>query len=1669
MATEVGIRLSAKDDTGSAFGSVARNLDSLKVSAASVGNSLAGLGIGLSAGAFVAFTQGVINSMDALNDLKDATGASIENISALEDIARRSGASFDTVSTALIKMNQGLNAAKPGSDTALAIEAIGLSIKDLKALDPAEALRRVAVGLSGFADDGNKARITQELFGKSLKDIAPLLNDVADAGALVGKVTTEQTKAAELLNKQFFALQTNALDASRTLVNTFIPTLGTIAAEFNRADTAGINFSSSIGGVIKTGIQAAAVVVSDFVFILKGIGTEIGGTIAQFNALGEGGGVFSEKGRAAWSAVGKAMQEDAARARAELDDFQRRILEVSPGAKGSAAASTEPKKPALGDLDAEKARLKALEESRTKAAKAAEEFKRELQAESQLRDTLSGYSANYATEVNRLAKAYAAGRMGLEQMSAAQLAVFQQQPIAKAMAKDQEDAAKAAAKAYAEEQKAYEDKIKALDNSAGSVAAQVQRLQDEETGAALAAAKNISLAVAIEEVGLARIRETYANEAANSADGQTLLALQREIESREKIITLLGNKDARTANAEAVKKAGEDWKKTAEQIESSITDALMRGWENGKSFAENFRDTVVNMFKTMVLRPVVSAIVSPLAGALTGAMGISTAANAAGTVGDTASAINGASMLSNLTGFFTDFKMASTNAIYEIGGKLTTMGAEKLGSIVTQNATAIGGFVNAAGYAMAAVSAIEAANQGKWGQAIGTGIGAWFGGPLGSAVGGAVGGWVDSAFGGGHEYTTGSGISGKFSKSGFSGSNYQDWRNNGSSGFFGIGGSGSSSGRNYSGMSQGATDQLSAGFASIQFAAASMAVSLGLNAQKVIDFTKDITVALSGDAEANKKVITDLMSSIADDVANTVAPSIASFAKDGETASATLARLSTSIISANSWLSMLRQRLFQVSLAGGDAASRLADAFGGLDQLAASSKAFYDTYYTNAEKVSASQEAMTNALKDYGIALPTSKAALRDLVDAMDLNTQSGREAYATLLKLAPQFAETAALMDQMATDAATALVKAFTANGELVPALDAAALAMTGIQDGVTTFVDGISQVHTVMLDTSSPVVSFNGYIESLSTGLTDAQVSALSLQDQVASLGTASSKAVIDFEGLTGVLANLDTTTFVAVVTTVFDKLAARISSTIDAITAERVAVREAALQIVNPTVMSKQSIQAGIGGINTALPSNGGLIAANAALGLANNAQTSALDRVTNANTSLVNSQDALNTSKNTMANDVAYYKDKVAELHNLANSNGYSATSAQISGGAVDMSNTAGRYNAATNRFADFGYVSWVNQGGLNGINATTAQRMPYYDIINGANPKIAADEAAIAAASAAISQATASVNAANAAATVTTAAQATAAQAAKKALLDYQSALQNFAIDSGKSVTRLSKLREETVKYYDAQKALSDLMGTSAATLRTSVANYRYSQLTPEAQTASLQAQFSSAYTMALSSQADGSTLASYADKLNNTLSPLIDKLNETGQSSLVTNYLAQAEAVAKLLEDNAPKNYQADSLAMLGDIDATLAALDASAQSAEKIIADAITAGSDRTAAGLHAVIAAITGQSVPAFATGAAFSRGGSVVKRPSLFNMGQMAEAGPEAIMPLANINGSLGVRVSGSSDAMVQELRALRQEVVNLRAESQATAIATGKTAKLLDGVVRGGDSINTVAAV
>lgn len=247
-----------------------------------VGGGLAGIATGFSVGAIASFVKSSINAVDELNDLKDATGASVENLSALQDIASRTGTDVDTVSTSLVKFNAVLKDADPSKGPGAVIKALGLSIEDLKRQDPAEAMRQVAVAFQGITDEGGRARAVQELFGKSVKEVAPYLKDLAENGTLVAKVTTQQAEEAERFNKELFKLQTNAANAARTIALALVPAINKIFDDVrtlgDKASLAGL--ATDVTGLAKQLKELQTVKVSA-VFVPNDIDKQIAAVTAK--------------------------------------------------------------------------------------------------------------------------------------------------------------------------------------------------------------------------------------------------------------------------------------------------------------------------------------------------------------------------------------------------------------------------------------------------------------------------------------------------------------------------------------------------------------------------------------------------------------------------------------------------------------------------------------------------------------------------------------------------------------------------------------------------------------------------------------------------------------------------------------------------------------------------------------------------------------------------------------------------------------------------------------------------------------------------------------------------------------------------------------------------------------------------------------------------------------------------------------------------------------------------------------------------------------------------------------------------------------------------------------------------------------------------------------------
>lgn len=1163
-------------------------------------------------------------------------------------------------------------------------------------------------------------------------------------------------------------------------------------------------------------------------------------------------------------------------------------------------------------------------------------------------------------------------------------------------------------------------------------------------------------------------------------DEKTLELWQAKLNAMNEVLErsrLLSKEQGAGARAAALDKQNKDelasTKKMWESIDHTAQGVFTNIFNGGQNAFDKLRDTLKSGLLDLLYQMTVKKWIFNISASVGGA-GMAGVANAAGEAGGVSglgglSALSGAkSLYDAISGGFASLGASVSNSFYSFA---TSSAGQSMGLSTMQAmgpATATGEM--SANVAVMTESASKMASAAGSMAVIGANIIAGnalnnaisnghqiskdvsnvenvaivaasiFGGPLGGVIAGSISGLLNAAFGTGPTSVVGTGLRGSLSTTGgLSGSIYTNTHADG--GWF----SSDDNQTHYTGVTDGLRKYMNTAVAITTATSQAYAKAIGLSADVVTGFTRSIDVNLMGlDAAGQKNAIDGALAGFGNDmVKSAYGAALASATKEGEESRATLSRLASSLTSVNAVASTLRQRLFAVSVYGADAASKLADLFTvmnadgtvattGLAGLNAASAAYYNAFFSDAEKAADSTKHMTDALAGVNLTLPASKEAFRAVAASLDLNTDAGRKAYAVLLGLAPEFAQASDDIAKLARETAARLLATFTVGGALVPALNLTAASLEGVASTVGDFVGTVYSINKVLGDAGSGVLKFGATATALGAPLSNAQQAAAGLTGQINAL---KASANIDFAGLSNALANVNTETFMGVLDGVFKNLGDRFKTLLDGITGERVAVRDAAINIINPTVMSKAAISRGVAGIDTALPSNSGVVAAQKALTAADALVTKDVAVQAGALARYTNAKYAVDAAASSALYSVTAAKNRIQDLYNQHSNIRSTYSLPDLLNGAVTSQNvsvrsaTSGREVTTTGSLrAALAELESASASNAKQVLATASAQSGLNELLTAYNITIWQTTRAQGAATAA-------------------------AGSAKQAALDYAKSLQTFAIDASKSVSKLTKLREETVKYYEQQQALANLMTTSAAGLRKTVDDYRYSTLSADQQLVSLQGQFSSAYSLAMATQGDGESLAGYADKVGALLGPLIDKLGEVGKTSLINNYLAQADAVSTLLEATAPVNYQSDSLNLLGSIDTALAALDASSRSAEQIIADAIRAGADNTASGLRSVIAAILHPtSVPAFAMGGYHAGGVRLVGEHGP----EMEFTGPSYIANAHQTRGMLSG--GGGNGAMVQELQALRAELAGQRRDMQLLQMQivtnTGKTARILD---------------
>lgn len=110
-----------------------------------------------------------------------------------------------------------------------------------------------------------------------------------------------------------------------------------------------------------------------------------------------------------------------------------------------------------------------------------------------------------------------------------------------------------------------------------------------------------------------KLKVVLADKLATTGMDEATAAMERQLDTLNRLINAKGV----DAAAKEAKAAADEWKRAADSIQNSLTDALMRGFESGKGWAQNFAQTLKNLFGSLVLRPIIQGIAAPAAGGIT--------------------------------------------------------------------------------------------------------------------------------------------------------------------------------------------------------------------------------------------------------------------------------------------------------------------------------------------------------------------------------------------------------------------------------------------------------------------------------------------------------------------------------------------------------------------------------------------------------------------------------------------------------------------------------------------------------------------------------------------------------------------------------------------------------------------------------------------------------------------------------------------------------------------------------------------------------------------------------------------------------------------------------------------------------------------------------------------
>jgi hypothetical protein len=276
---------SFETDTDRARKKVQQLQKDVDVAAAAIGAAFAGASI-----AAAALVKSSIDSADALSDLSQSTGVSVEQLSALSYAADFSAVSQEALASSLVKLSKSMSDTARGTgDAEAAFKALGISVTnaDGSLRDSEDVLGDLANEFAKYEDGAEKSALAVAVFGKAGADLIPFLNqgkagikELTDEAERLGIViSTETAEAAGRFNDTLARLQGVASGLANGVAQELLPMLNAVATQLlNTAE--GAAALDKVARAAATGVKILATVGAVIGGAFNAAGTAIGGLAA---------------------------------------------------------------------------------------------------------------------------------------------------------------------------------------------------------------------------------------------------------------------------------------------------------------------------------------------------------------------------------------------------------------------------------------------------------------------------------------------------------------------------------------------------------------------------------------------------------------------------------------------------------------------------------------------------------------------------------------------------------------------------------------------------------------------------------------------------------------------------------------------------------------------------------------------------------------------------------------------------------------------------------------------------------------------------------------------------------------------------------------------------------------------------------------------------------------------------------------------------------------------------------------------------------------------------------------------------------------------------------------------------------------------------------------------